>query len=158
MKQLIPHIWATTKGHDAELDDPIYRTLDTTLNHFKVFAHDTVKIALNAQNNYSHVIEIKHNLGYVPYAYARMNAKFVKNGSRVAMKPEIFSQLPVFTQPFFDGDPTTYAFIYGSYERDNNVYRIKVEESNKTIGAPTYFDIDNILLTYFIFEDKQLLV
>lgn len=151
-----PVLKVAKKGVDIRTAGLGELSIDSTKNQFKVYEYGTESISLNSANGYVWEKEITHNLGYVPYVLAKMNNKFTKSGSSILINPIIFAQLPVFTQPVFDGDATTYAFIFGSFERDNNTYKIKVEESDKMLGMPVYYDIEDINLTFYLFVDKQL--
>ena len=146
-------IRVSQKGHNAELDDLRYLTLDTDKNQFKVLYEGMETFNLNSTNGYNWSRTVTHNIGYRPqvlaYGYfAEPNADFTQ-----MVKVSEFTLLPYCI--FYGTDPATASLVANISRSGENVVFKFFEQNDVLEPPPNNFTLTDMKLRYFIFIDRE---
>jgi len=145
-------IIAARKGYDIYQDDPKYRTIDSSKNHFKVAFSGSGSYDLNSSNSYSHTITITHNLGFVPVVQASGYYVEADGGTTQKVKISKFTALP-YTCIVYTSDDG--AGFVASIEKTDSYVKFKFYENTGDGFMLSKYNLSGMKYEYKIFADEE---
>lgn len=142
-----PVIKVAAPGYDIRTASPRNLRIDSTKNQFKVLEKDTVTFDLNAGNSYTYERTISHSLSFSPTVIAFVSAI---NQSTKTVWASKYNSLPSFDTTNVSGErPLTGVVVPSSGQ-----ILIRIKEPS-SFGSTTPYTLEDVVLTYIIFADKN---
>lgn len=147
-----PVIKIARKGYDIRTAEPKHLALNSSKNQFKVYKSGLVTFDLNSANNYTHEEIIEHSFSYKPTVIAFVS-DITESGGVVTASSSRFNSIPSFDSIDIWGyNPMTGVI---EAQADQVIIRVKEPYVSPGLGGGTYFDVDDVVLRYLIFVDKN---
>ena len=147
-----PVIKVARRGYDIRTAPPKNLTIDTSKNQFKVYVSRLEVFDLNIGNNYTYEKVITHPFSYTPTVIAFVS-NITENGGVFTASDNKFNSLPSYDGPGgFGYNPLTGVIIPGAGEI---TIRIKEPYVAPVYGGGDYFEVEDVVLRYLVFVDKN---
>lgn len=147
-----PVLKIARKGYDIRTATPKNLSIDSSKNQFKVYASGLITFDLNLANSYTYEKTISHPFSYSPTVIAFVS-DITESGGVFTASSTKFNSIPSYDGPGGSG----YNPVTGIVESGTGEVTIRVKEPYvaPVYGGGTYFDVDDVVLRYLVFVDKN---
>jgi len=147
-----PVIKVARRGYDVRTALPKNLTIDTSKNQFKVYDSGLEVFDLNVGNSYTYEKTITHPFSYTPTVIAFVS-DITESGGTFTASSSKFTSFPSYGGPGLIGyNPLTGVVIPGTGEV---TIRVKEPYVAPVFGGGDYFDVEDVVLRYLVFVDKN---